>query len=90
LVVGEFESKIEKFTACVKKVEAFADRVIAHRDRRAPSYKPTYDEVNDAIDAMDSLSTQCSLVIGGHYSDTCKPTVQYGWLLIFREMGIET
>lgn len=90
LVIDDFWAAIDHFTQCVKKVEAFADRVIAHRDRRAPAHTPTYDEVNEAIDAMDSLATQCSLAIGGNYSDTCKPNVQYGWLLIFREMGIET
>ncbi|HET6396105.1 MAG TPA: hypothetical protein VFF91_04635 [Pseudoxanthomonas sp.] len=91
LSVGDdFESITDRFTQCVKKVEAFADRVIAHRDRRAPSHMPTYSEVDEAIDAMDRLSIQCSLAIGADYCDTCKPTVQYGWLLIFREMGIET
>jgi hypothetical protein len=91
LSVGDdFEAITDHFTQCVKKVEAFADRVIAHRDRRAPSYTPTYNEVDEAIEAMDRLSIQCSLAIGADYGDTCKPTVQYGWLLIFREMGIET
>lgn len=89
-VADDFETMTDRFTQCAKKVEAFADRVIAHRDRRPPSYTPTYDDVSEAIEAMDLLATQCSLAIGGDYSDTCKPTVQYGWLLIFREMGIET
>ena len=85
-----FEASIDHFTQCARKVEAFADRVIAHRDRRAPSYTPTYNEVNEAIDSMDRLSIKCSLAVGGDYSETCKPTVQHGWLLIFRDMGIET
>jgi hypothetical protein len=38
---------------------------------------------------MDRLSIQCSLAVGGDYTDTCKPTVQDGWLLIFRDSGIE-
>lgn len=88
--VEAFEAAINHFTQCAKKVESFADRVIAHRDKRAPSYTPTYNEVHEAIDSMDRLAVQCSLAVGGDYSDTCKPTVQYGWLLIFREMGIET
>lgn len=89
-VPGDFEAATDRFAQCVKKVEAFADRVIAHRDRRPPSYTPTYDDVNEAIEAMDLLASRCSLAIGGGYSDTCKSTVQHGWLLIFREMGIET
>ncbi len=89
-LVGDFKNRVDHFMQCAKKVESFADRVVAHRDRRAPSYTPTYNEVNDAIEAMDSLCIQCSLTVGGDYSDTCRPNVKDGWLLIFREMGIET
>lgn len=89
-VDSDFDNLASRFAQCAKKVEAFADRTIAHRDRRAPSYTPTFDDLHEAIEAMDQLATRCSLAIGGNYSDTCKPTVQYGWLLIFREMGIET
>lgn len=83
-------TSLSDFVNCVQKVESFADRVVAHRDRRPPPHTPTFTEINEAIDAMDRLSVQCSLVVGGDYSDSCKPTVQYGWLRIFREMGIET
>lgn len=89
-VADGFEATIEHFMQCAKKVEAFADRAIAHRDQRVPSYTPTYEDIDDAIAAMDSLSIQCFMAIGRGYSATCKPTVQYGWLLIFRDMGIET
>lgn len=89
-VADDFEDALLHFTKCAKKVEAFADRVIAHRDRRPPAYTPTFNEVNEAIAAMDDLSIRCSIAIGGNYSSTCKPAVQYGWLLIFRDMGIET
>jgi hypothetical protein len=89
-LADNFEAATVYFAQCAKKVEAFADRVIAHRDRRPPHHTPTYNEINEAIEAMDLLAVGCSLTIGGDYSETCKPTVQYGWLLVFREMGIET
>lgn len=90
IIPQDFAAAIDIFTACAKKVEAFADRVIAHRDKRAPSYTPTYNDVDEAIVAMDRLSILCSLAVGGDYDGTCKPAVNDGWLLIFREMGIET
>lgn len=77
------------FCEKVKGVEGFADRVIAHHDRRPPRHVPTYREIDEAIDSMDQLAVQASLAVGGSYSDTCKPTVQGGWLTIFRDMGIE-
>lgn len=85
-----FDAAIQHFETCVTKVEAFADRVVAHNDLRPPTHTPTYNEINEAIEAMDALSVKCSMAVGGDYSDTCKPTVQYGWLTIFRDMGIET
>lgn len=89
-VADSFELNIQNFIESTKKVEAFADRVVAHQDRRAPCYVPTYDDIDKAIEAMDNLSVQCSSMVGGDYADTCKPTVQYGWLRIFSDMGIET
>nr|HPM75379.1 hypothetical protein [Saccharofermentans sp.] len=86
----ELQARLSNFENCAKKVEAFADRVIAHRDKREPSYTPTFNDVNDAIDAMDRLCILCATIIKGENMATCKPTVQYGWLNIFRDMGIET
>ncbi|HKJ63066.1 MAG TPA: hypothetical protein VKA94_13920 [Hyphomicrobiales bacterium] len=86
----DFDSAIQRFETCAAKVEAFADRVVAHNDPRPPAHTPTYNEIDEAIEAMDVLSVKCSMAVGGNYCDTCKPTVQYGWLNIFRDMGIET
>ncbi|WP_185822552.1 AbiU2 domain-containing protein [Xanthomonas sp. GW] len=86
----EIRIKLDQFEQNAKKLESFADRVIAHSDKRKPSYTPTFDDVEKAIDAMDKLCVQCSSALAVDYNATCKPTVQYGWLMIFREMGIET
>lgn len=86
----DLNHKLTCFRDSAKKLESFADRVIAHRDKRKPSHTPTFSDVNDAIDAMDHLAIQCSSALQLNWHGTCKPTVQYGWLTIFRDMGIET
>lgn len=86
---GDLRAACADFRDKATKVEGFADRVIAHHDKRPPRHIPTYREIDDAIDSMDQLAVQASLAVGGSYSDTCKPTVQGGWLNIFRDMGIE-
>lgn len=88
--INDFQSLFDTFKANAQKIENFADRVIAHRDRRQPTYIPTYSDIEYAIRSMDALCIQCSIICNGNYSVTCKPTVQCGWLRIFREMGIET
>ena len=82
-------AELDLFKQCADKFEQFADRVIAHNDKRPPTYTPTYNQIHEAIDAMDRLAIQCSLATGGDYTETCKPSVQDGWLLIFRDSGIE-
>lgn len=86
----EIDQKLTHFMSSAKKLESFADRVIAHRDKRVPLKTPTFNDVSDAISAMDNLAVQCSLALDLNWVDTCKPTIQYGWLTIFRDMGIET
>jgi len=88
-VAGGLQQAFTLFTDKAEKIEGFADRVIAHGDRRAPKYIPTYSEIDEAIDSMDQLAIQASLAVGARYSDTCRPTVQGGWLNVFRDMGIE-
>lgn len=85
----QIQAELTQFKLCANKFEQFADRVIAHNDKRPPLHTPTYNQVHEAIDAMDRLSIQCSLAAGGDYTETCKPAVQDGWLLIFKDSGIE-
>ena len=84
------QSLHDEFLSAAKKVESFADRRIAHLDKRAPENIPTYNEIEEAIKAMDTLSIHCLHAITGNSMSTCKPTVQNGWLNVFRDMGIET
>ena len=88
-VAKQVQQKLNRFRESAEAFEQYADRTIAHNDKRPPVRIPTYKQIHNAIDAMDSLSIQCSLAVGGDYVDTCKPTVQYGWLQVFRKMGIK-
>jgi uncharacterized protein YutD len=84
---SELQDRLNNFAHSTAKIESFADRQIAHLDKKPPSYTPTY---NDIDDAMDSLCILCEAILNDVGMETCKPTVQDGWLDIFREMGIET
>lgn len=88
-ITAQIQTELDRFKLCADKFEQFADRVIAHNDKRPPVHTPTYNQVHEAIDAMDRLSIQCSLAAGSDYMETCKPAVNDGWLLIFRDSGIE-
>lgn len=44
-------------------VEAYADKRVAHRDRREPKRIPTFGELNPPIDFLKELTTKYSLLI---------------------------
>ena len=66
------------------KCEDFADKRVAHRDRREPKSLPTYNEVDACIDLLDELFAKYQRVFHAKASETLLPTWQYDWKSIFR------
>lgn len=66
------------------KCEEYADKRIAHRDKREPKAPPTYDEVDSCIDLLDALYVKYFGLFHAGHLDTLLPTWQYDWKAIFR------
>lgn len=68
------------------KCEEFADRRVAHRDRRPPKQVPTYRDIDDCIDLLDRLYVKYHLLFTAEamMDDTLLPTWQYDWQQVFR------
>lgn len=71
------------------KVEDFADRRVAHRDRREPKQLPTYNEIDDCICVLDKLYAKYYLLFHAQGLTTLSPTWQYDWTAIFRVPWIQ-
>lgn len=66
------------------KCEDFADKRLAHHDKRDPKQLPTYNDIDAAIDLLDQLYCRYALMLEAQAPDTLLPTWQYDWKEIFR------
>ena len=79
---------LERLFAITKKCEDFADRRVAHRDKRDPKALLTFNEVDDCISLLDELYVKYLLMFQATAMETLLPTWQYDWKVIFRSPWI--
>lgn len=77
-------SDLARLRAASKNCEDFADKRVAHRDKREPRELPTFNEVDTCIDLLDELYVKYFLLFHASAMDTLLPTWQYDWKTIFR------
>lgn len=80
LVADNLASLRSASTRC----EDFADKRVAHRDKREPKQLPTFNEVDACIDLLDQLYVRYFLLFHASEMDSLLPTWQYDWQEIFR------
>lgn len=75
---------LERLKLKAKKIEDFADKRIAHHDKKQPRSLPTFSEVDDCINLLDQLYVKYHLVFHASSMTTLMPVYQYDWEKIFR------
>lgn len=65
------------------KIEDFADKRIAHHDKKQPKNLPTFNEVDDCINLLDQMYVKYHLVFHASAMTTLMPVYQYDWKAIF-------
>lgn len=71
------------------KCEKYADRRIAHFDKRALKNPPTFNDIDECIDYLEQLLKKYTLVFRATCLSSVLPTWQYDWKEIFRSPWIE-
>lgn len=79
------EDDRKKLESAAKRHEAFADRRVAHCDKREPEVVPTFDELDDCIKLLDQTYVKYHFLFHAESMDTLMPTYQYEWKRIFCE-----
>ena len=77
------QKDIELLANAGKKVEEYADRRIAHFDKRKPTSIPRFSELDKAIDILDALYVKYHLICHAEKFATLMPVYQYDWKQIF-------
>ncbi len=71
-----------------KKLEEYADRRVAHRDKRDIKSPPRFRDGDAFIDLLDKIYVKYHLLFHAQSMDSLMPTYQYDWKEIFREPWI--
>ena len=75
---------LTKLRDTTKRCEDYADKRLAHRDKREPKILPTFNEVDDCITLLDELYVKYFMLFHASHMDSLLPTRQYDWQTIFR------
>ncbi len=67
-----------------KRCEDFADKRVAHRDKKEPKELPTFNEVDACINLLDELYVRYFMLFRASNMGSLLPTRQYDWKAIFR------
>lgn len=79
---------LEELTCKGNLLEAYADKIIAHHDKKSPKSLPTFDDVNKYIELLEELMKKYYLLFRAKSLMSILPTYQYDWKSIFREKWI--
>lgn len=86
----QIESDLEGLKQRTRKCEEYADRRVAHFDTSAPRAIPTYNDLEDAIQALESLYVKYYLLLQGSSLTTLLPTRQYDPFVVFRTAWVSS
>lgn len=67
-----------------KRCEDFADKRVAHRDKREPEEIPTHNELDACVELLDNLYCKYRLLFHASSLDTLMPTIINDWKKVFR------
>jgi hypothetical protein len=74
---------IEKVRRLAQRCEDYADRLVAHRDKRGVSAVPTYKELNKAIDFAESLLKRYYFLLRADSLVSVEPRFPLPWKRVF-------
>jgi hypothetical protein len=76
-------SDLKKLNLAGSVVEDFADKRIAHRDKRQPKVLPRFEQVDACLDTFDKVYCKYHGVFHASAMSSLMPVYQYDWKEIF-------
>ncbi|MES2012944.1 MAG: hypothetical protein V4445_04270 [Pseudomonadota bacterium] len=79
---------LSRLRTASKSCEDYADKRVAHRDKHDPKNLPTFNDLDNCIDVLDTLYVKYHLLFYAKNMETLLPTRQFDSDAIFREAWI--
>jgi hypothetical protein len=78
------DAHIGELKRLTTEIEAFADKTLAHRDKKGYSGKVTFNDLDAAVDALDDIACKYISVLTGKGYSSLQATIVFDWKRIFR------
>lgn len=78
------EADLNRLRAASRRCEEFADKCVAHRDKKEPKELPTYNEAHACTALLNELYVRYFLLFHACSMETLLPVYQTDWKAIFR------
>lgn len=75
---------LERITSTVRIVEVYADKVLAHSDRKQPDSFPRYGDIDRCINVLDEVFCKYYVLLTASNINTITPTIQDDWKALMR------
>jgi len=83
--VDDVQKQIEELRVSAEKIEAYADKRVAHYDRKEPARPfPTFDDLTAIINVMERLGILYWRLLKGGSFTTLLPVFVFDWQDVFR------
>jgi len=76
-------SDLHELSLAASVVEDFADKRIAHHDKRQPKILPRFEQVDRCLDTLDRVYCKYPGVFHASDMSSLMPVYQYDWKKIF-------
>lgn len=76
---------LKALQAKARKCEKYADRRVAHIDKREPKMVPKFKDIDDCIDILEKILKELLYLFEGSAPVEIRPDFQFDWTAIFRE-----
>lgn len=84
---GTVRSDLQELARLSKSCEAWADRRVAHFDKRPP-VPPTFNELDELISQLEAVFLTYSALLTAQGISSLTPTIQNDWQAVFRHPWI--
>jgi len=78
------QKDLELIASTGKIIEVYADKVLAHSDKKQPDTFPRYGDIDKCINVLDEVFCKYYLLLKASNMDSITPTIQGDWKALMR------
>ena len=84
IAAEQYQQDLDEFLEAAQPIKDYVDRMVAHNDQRELTVVPTFDELNAAIDLLETMLNKYMVLLKATGVPSADPVHQADWKAAFR------